>query len=204
MGAASYSMFRVNSRDVSSVQFAKTPHYPCAAITLAVALVKPSWKGTLRCVDAPSLIRAQRKMLALLASCAISFRAPAASQLRSMHPPLAGARAPALYMSAAATATAAAASQAAEEHAIKPGGGSAADASGGDGVEPVVSAALAAAGSDADLVAKLQQAVDAARARSNCNAEKVADAIILVCLQLGAEKPSMAYQAANRVKLPKK
>ena len=144
-------------------------------------------------------------MLALLASCSLSFHAPAASQLRAAHTqPALGGRAPALHMSAAATAAAAAASAAAQEHAIKPAGGSAADASGEEGVEPVVSSALAAAGSDADLAAKMQQAVDAAKARSNCNAEKVADAIILVCMQSGADKPSLMYQAAQRVKMPKK
>lgn len=109
-----------------------------------------------------------------------------------------------LHMSAAATAAAAAAAAAAEEHAIKPGGGSAADASGADGIPPVLSAALAAAGSDADLVAQMQQAADAATARSNCNAEKVADAIIVACMTLGAEKPSLSYQAATRVKMSKK
>ena len=73
-------------------------------------------------------------------------------------------------------------------------------ACGRDGIEPVLSAALAAAGADAELAGALQRAADAASLRTNANAETVADAIIIECMSRGAPKPeapkySGRYQA---------
>ena len=94
--------------------------------------------------------------------------------------------------------------KAAEEHAINKRGGNGGDTFGGNGIEPVMQAALAAASADAKLVLEVQHAADAAAGRTNANAERVAVAIINACVALGAARPvGSTYTAIARVAMIK-
>lgn len=84
---------------------------------------------------------------------------------------------------AAAAAAAAAAATAAERFAIK--GGNGGDLFGRDGIEPTIAAALDACGEDA-VRAELERAARAAAGRTNANAARVADAIIVAAKGFGA------------------
>ena len=88
-----------------------------------------------------------------------------------------------------ATAAARAAAATAELYAVK--GGNGGDHHGADGIEPVLAAALEAAG-DHSMRSALEEAGRAAAARTNANAARVADAIIVQAIALGAERANIA------------
>lgn len=86
---------------------------------------------------------------------------------------------------AAATAASNAAAKAAEIFGVK--GGNGGDLHGPDGVEPVIKAALEAAASSTSVVQALEKAGRAAASRTNANAARVADAIIVAAKGYGAQ-----------------
>jgi hypothetical protein len=86
---------------------------------------------------------------------------------------------------AVAQAAAAAAATAAERFAVK--GGNSGDVHGASGIEPVIKATLDACGDCQPVRDQLEQAATGAAARTNANAARVADAIIVTAKVLGAK-----------------
>lgn len=88
----------------------------------------------------------------------------------------------------AAQAVVAATSAEAEKWCVK--GGNGGDFFGSEGIQPVVEAALAAAGSSEAVFDAVEAAATAAAGRTNANAARVADAIVVAaCLEFGADRP---------------
>ena len=98
-------------------------------------------------------------MLALLPLChlALSASVPNSWSARTVTCRPALARMAATDSAAVATLVVAATVTAAEEYAVKAGAGSAGDLFGTEGIQPVLSAALAAASADAALAAEVQR-----------------------------------------------
>ena len=117
--------------------------------------------------------RAARPRLSMLALLPLSAISALTWSARTVSVPCRPAllRMEATDSAAVATLVVAAAVSAAEEYAVKAGAGSAGDLFGAEGIEPVLSAALAAASADAALAAEVQRihcsfALGAARACS--------------------------------------
>ena len=85
----------------------------------------------------------------------------------------------------AATNAAVAAATAAEAFAVL--GGNGGDHHGSEGIEPVITAASEAAASSAIVLEAIEAAGREAAARTNANAGRVADSIILAATALGAK-----------------
>lgn len=91
---------------------------------------------------------------------------------------------------AVATKAAEVAAFEAEKYGAK--GGNGGDLFGCEGVEPVIKATLDAAAGCAVTLAALEKAANAAKARTNANAARIADAVIVQAMLLGA-KPDIRY-----------
>ena len=92
----------------------------------------------------------------------------------------------------AADAVVAATSAEAEKWCVK--GGNAGDLFGSEGIQPVIDAALAAAEPSEVVAAAIEVAGTAAAVRTNANAARVADSIIVAaCLEFGAERPKRRH-----------
>ena len=88
-------------------------------------------------------------------------------------------------VTAAALAAAVAAATTAEKYAVK--GGNGGDLHGADGLEPVVKAAVEAAAGSPSVQQAVEEAARAASVRTNANAARVADAVIVVAKSFGAK-----------------
>ena len=89
---------------------------------------------------------------------------------------------------AAATAAVQAAATTAKKYAVK--GGNGGDVHGTDGIQPVIAAAAEAAKGSDLCVWTITEAGNSAAVRTNANAARVADAIIVAAMQLGASRPA--------------
>lgn len=97
-----------------------------------------------------------------------------------------------INIEAAAQAAAAAAATAAQPFAVS--GGNGGDAHGRDGIEPVIAAALAACGDCEEVSTVIERAASAAAQRTNANAARVADAIVVATKPLGAGRVDAAQR----------
>lgn len=92
----------------------------------------------------------------------------------------------------AAEAVVAATAAEAEKFTVK--GGNGGDLFGNEGIQPVIAAAIAAAAASPEVAAAVEEAGVAAAARTNANAGRVADAIIVAaCLDFGVARPARRH-----------